>query len=46
MNGTKIILISIIALVILSVSTAVIITLKPHMHKTIQLESIIYKRAK
>ncbi len=46
MNGTKIALISVIVLVILALSTAVIANIKPKMHKTIMLENIIFKRSK
>ncbi len=46
MNGMKITVIAIITMVILAVSTAVIVNIKPQMHKTIQLENIIFKRSK
>ena len=46
MNTTKIVIISIIALILIGISTALIVTLKPHMHKTVVLEQIIYKRSK
>ncbi len=46
MNTTKILTITIVLLVILGICTTVIAVVKPHMHKTIMLEQIIYKRAK
>lgn len=46
MNTTKIVTITIVSLVILGICTTVIAVAKPHMHKTIMLEQIIYKRAK
>ena len=46
MNTSKIVTITIISLVILGICTTVIAIAKPHMHKTIMLEQIIYKRSK
>lgn len=46
MSGTKITIIAIISLLILAISTAVIANIKPQMHKSFQLENIIFKRSK
>lgn len=46
MNTTKIAIISIIAVILVGISTALIASVKPHMHKTVVLEQIIYKRSK
>lgn len=46
MNGMKITIIAIITLIILAAVTAVIANIKPQMHKTFQLENIIFKRSK
>ncbi len=39
----KIVIISLITIAILACATAVTLMLKPQMHKTIQMEQIIYK---
>ncbi len=46
MNITKIAIITVISLVLIGFCTAVVANIKPHMHKMIMLEQIIYKRAK
>ncbi len=46
MNGMKIAIIAIITLIIVAAATAVIANIKPQMHKTFQLENIIFKRSK
>ena len=46
MNGMKIAIITIITLIIIAAATAVIANIKPQMHKTFQLENIIFKRSK
>lgn len=42
----KIVIISLIAIAVFACATIATITLKPKMHKTIQMEQIIFKRAK
>lgn len=46
MNITKITIITVTSLVLIGLCTAAIANIKPHMHKMIMLEQIIYKRAK
>lgn len=46
MSITKITIITIVSLLILSIATALIINIKPQMHKTIMLENIIFVRSK
>lgn len=46
MSGMKITIIAIISLLILAISTAIIANIKPQMHKSFQLENIIFKRSK
>lgn len=44
MDAKKIIIICMIMLIIIAISTAAIINMKPQMHKTFQLENLIFKR--
>ncbi len=46
MSIKKIAVITIIALLIIGLATAMIINIKPGMHKTIMLENIIFIRSK
>ena len=46
MDIKKLITMSIIFIVLLAIATAVIIQIKPQMHKMLMFEQIIYKRAK
>lgn len=46
MDIKKIVTISIIFIALLAIATAIIIQIKPQMHKMIMFEQIIYKRAK
>ncbi len=46
MNITKITVISIVTIFIISLATALIINIKPQMHKRIKLENIIFVRSK
>ncbi len=46
MSITKITIISIVTILIICLATAVIINVKPQMHKTIRLENIIFIRSK
>ncbi len=45
MSGIKITIIAILTLLVLAVSTVITANFKPKMHKTIQLENIIFKRS-
>ncbi len=46
MSITKITIISIVTLLIIGLATALIINIRPQMHKTIMLENIIFIRSK
>ncbi len=46
MNTSKIITVTVILFVILGICTCIVASTKPNMHKTMQLEQIIYKRGK
>lgn len=46
MNITKITIVTIVSLLIIGIATALIINIKPQMHKTIMLENIIFIRNK
>lgn len=42
----KIVIISLITIAVFACATVATMTLKPQMHKTIQMEQIIFKRVK
>ncbi len=42
----KIVVITLIAIIVFAFATVVTMALKPQMHKTIQMEQIIFKRVK
>lgn len=44
MDTKKITIICMVMLIVIAISTAAIINMKPQMHKTFQLESLIFKR--
>lgn len=46
MKTQKIIVISLLTILILTVATIAAFMLKPQMHKTIQIEQIIFKKVK
>lgn len=46
MNIKKIVLISLISILALLITTITVIKIKPIMHKTIQLDNIIFVRSK
>ncbi len=46
MNITKITIVTIVSLLVIGIATALIINIKPQMHKTIMLENIIFIRNK
>lgn len=46
MDIKKIITASVIFMILLAIATAVIIQIKPDMHKAFMLEKIIYKKVK
>lgn len=45
MKIEKILIIALLTMVILAFATIITYKMKPQMHKTVQLESIIFKRA-
>lgn len=44
MDAKKITIICTVMLILIAITTAVIINMKPQMHKTFQLENLIFKR--